>query len=85
MKLGVDYDYIPISSIEIGERARTSIGDTTDIQNSATGFAGQIQSLAVKRLSSDVGRFKLLAGARRTSAFSLAGLTHVLVRIYPQD
>jgi len=79
---------VPIDSIRIGERARQETGDLDSIVQSAKGAAGQIQSIAVcesKKGYELQKSYFLLAGFRRLTAFKEAGLTEVLVRIYPSD
>ncbi len=80
---------VPIDSIYIGDRARSDERLADDIVESAKGIIGQIQSIAVCEYSDECGTipktYELLAGFRRLKAFKEAGLTEVLVRIYPSN
>lgn len=81
----MNYGMIPISQIHVGPRARESVGDVGDIVQTAKGFAGQIQSLAVCRCDDSDQPYELLAGRRRLEGFSQAGITNVLCIIYPES
>lgn len=78
----MNFAKIPLSKIEVGERARKELGDLSDLRDSAKGFMGQIQSLAVCEKADGSG-YHLLAGGRRLHAFAEAGIEEVLCRIYP--
>lgn len=81
--------------IWVEDRTREDIGDVEDIVESVKGFAGQIQTMAVRRLDptndGDVEairkgyHFRLLAGERRLWALKKANIQVVGVRIYPGD
>ncbi len=74
---------VPIEFVEIAERARSEVGDISQIVESAKSDIGQIQSIAVKEMNN--GRYELIAGFRRLTAFKQAGLKTVIVRIYPME
>ena len=70
---------VPITSIEIGERARQEMGDLQDLENSLK-ESGLIQPLAVKLLEN--GKYLLLAGERRYTVLLTNQVLEVPVRIY---
>lgn len=55
-------DMLPVTSIEVGDRARVEFGDMEDLENSMK-ESGLIQPLAVKEIENN--KFLLLAGGRR--------------------
>ncbi len=70
---------IPITSIDIGDRARQEMGDLQDLENSLKS-TGLIQPLAVKLLENE--RYLLLAGERRYTVLLANQVIEVPARIY---
>ncbi len=73
---------VPLSSIEVGDRARKEMGDLGEIETSIK-ERGLISPLAVKEISD--GRFFLLAGERRYLVLSKNNVEQVPIRVYPSD
>ena len=73
---------IDIKQVTFGERFRVDYGDL-DLLVESIKKEGIIQPLAVKRISSD--QYTLLAGGRRYKACTLANITQIPVRIYPES
>lgn len=78
MELGT----LAIEQIKVGTRFREDYGDLSDLKVSIK-KEGIIQPLAVRRCAD--GTFDLCAGGRRLRAASECGVTHVPVRMYPED
>ena len=74
---------IPISEIDIGERARKEMGDLEGLEDSMK-KSGLIAPLAVMR-NPEGRRYLLLAGERRFGVLLKNGTAEVPVRIYPAD
>jgi DNA modification methylase len=73
---------IPITSIEVGDRARQDLGDLESLEASMK-QSGLAQPLTVKLLSN--GKYKLLAGERRYTILLANQTAEVPVRIYEED
>ena len=79
----IEVGIVPIEEVIMKDRARKDLGDLSHIKESAKGFAGQIQSLAVCRRAD--GKYDLLAGGRRLTALRAIHKKVVAVRIYPES
>lgn len=73
---------VPLSNIEVGERAREVMGDLGHMEGSMK-ERGLITPLAVKEL--DEGKFFLLAGERRFLVLQKNKVESVPVRVFPDD
>ena len=78
-----DVAMIPMSEIDIGERAREEMGDLEGLEDSMK-KSGLIAPLAVMR-NPEGRRYLLLAGERRFGVLLKNGTAQVPVRIYPAD
>lgn len=74
---------IPLSSIEVSDRARKEMGDLTEMEKSMN-ERGLISPLAVVPIGNS-GKFKLLAGERRYLILSKNKVEEVPVRLYSSD
>jgi len=73
---------IPISSIEVSERARQEMGDLESLEGSLK-ESGLIQPLAVQKIGSE--KYKLLAGERRYMILLSNKVTTIPARIYERE
>ncbi len=71
---------LPIADIEFKDRARENYKDL-DVLAKDIEQKGIIQPIAVMRLTS--GKYRLLAGGRRFSAFVLTDKPSIPCRVYP--
>jgi len=80
--MNIEMKVVPITSINFGERFRKDYGDLDQLILSFK-EEGIIQPLAVQDIGE--GKYQLLAGGRRFTAATKAGIAELPVRIYPQD
>ena len=73
---------IPITNIEVGERARQEMGDLEGLEDSLK-KSGLIQPLAVRELGN--GKYFLLAGERRYTVLLMNQIKEIPVRIYENE
>ena len=91
MKYTPEGAVIPLNEIYVAARARTEMGDLTELRDTFN-QVGQIQSITVCRRWEDAPLpgalfvekpYELLAGGRRYAALLEMGETQVFARIYP--
>ena len=71
---------VPITSIEVGDRARQDMGDLQELENSMK-KSGLIQPLAVQKVGD---KYLLLAGERRYTILLMNQVVEVPARIYEE-